>query len=106
MAHTKISLGDSDYSDIHSVWVTNGRPGQFDREGSFGGAIYVVHDTSLANPDFYRIASMGPTEFDDSTGNVTDKGWHLVNEDRMRLRFKVGVEGELSVERPEMPDEL
>lgn len=106
MAHTKISQGDDSYDDLHADWVANGRPGQFDSEGSEGGAIYTVPDTSATYPDFYRLVSMGPTTYDDDTGNITDKGWHLVNEDYMRLRFKVGVEGELSVERPDMPDEL
>lgn len=106
MATTKISLGDEDYSDIYDDWVANGRPGQFDREGDWGGALYTVRDTSQENPDFYRQMSMKSTQYSTETGNIIRKGWHLINEDYLREKFYVDIEGQVSVTRPDIPDQL
>jgi hypothetical protein len=73
MSSKRIVQGDEGYTDIHADWVTNNRPSQFDRQGSWGWAAYRVLDRSAANPDFYQYASTNPTVTDDM-GNVTNKG--------------------------------
>lgn len=99
---TLITPEHEDYSDVHRAWVANGRPSQFDREGSFGGAVYRCLDTDSETPDFYEAFSLGPTEISD-TGKVTSKGWHLINEDYLRVSFKVDREGRVKVTPPEFP---
>lgn len=106
MATTKISHGDDDYDDIHADWVTNGRPAQFDREGSWGGALYTCRDTSETYPDFYRQMSMLATQWSENSGNIIRKGWHLINEDYLREDFHIDIEGRVSVTRPDIPDQL
>lgn len=103
---TRITPTDSDYDDVHAAWVKNGRPSQFDREGDFGGAVYRCLDTSQSEPDFYVAFSMGPTKVNEDTGKVVEKGWHTVNEDYLRVRFKAyddPTKRPLKVERPEYP---
>ena len=102
---TKITSTDSGYSDIHDEWVVNGRPSQFDMEGSFGGAIYHVIDTSADNPDFYRFCSMKATKIDDH-GNIT-KGWHTINrQGYLSVGIRSDRHGMPVIIKPDIPDEL
>jgi len=87
MSSTRIRYGDEGYQQIHADWVTNGSARQFTREGSWGGALYRVRAPegvawdAEAYPDFYQASSLGPTVVDEETGNVTDEGWHLANQE-------------------------
>jgi hypothetical protein len=103
---TKITPSHSDYGDIYDAWVANGRPSQFDREGSFGGAVYRCLNPSQSQPDFYEAFSMGTTKYNEDTGSVTEKGWHTVNEDYLRMRIKVKdtlTKRHIHITRPEYP---
>lgn len=105
MSTTKITPTHEDYDDIHDAWVENGRPSQFDREGSFGGAVYHVLDTSEDEPDFYIRFSRGATEIG-SKGRVTKEGWHLVNKDYLSIRAKIDhdpTKRTIKIEPPEFP---
>lgn len=99
---TRITPTHSDYDDIHDAWVANGRPSQFDREGTFGGAVYRCLSPGETNPDFYEAYSDGPTELN-SKGQVIKKGWHTVNDRYMYMKAKIDDEGRASVTPPEYP---
>jgi len=99
---TRITPTHSDYDDIHDAWVENGRPSQFDRHGSFGGAVYRCHDTDADSPDFFVAFSDGPTEVNDY-GQVTKEGWYTVNERYMYMTMKQDSKGRVSVTPPEFP---
>ena len=77
-APKRIRSGDADYDDIHEDWVANGRPYEFDRQGAFGGALYHCLDRDEEEPDFYQVASKGPTTLSER-GRVVQEGWHLIN---------------------------
>jgi hypothetical protein len=79
MPSTRITSEHEDYDDIHAAWVTNNRPSQFDRQGSWGWAAYRVLDRTEDEPDFYMFASTNPTVIDDK-GNVTNKGVLEIND--------------------------
>ena len=87
MPSTRIRYGDTGYATIRTDWVSNGRPRQFTREGDWGGALYRVRYPEGVGwdaqeyPDFYQASSMGPTIVDDDTGDVTQEGWHLINQE-------------------------
>jgi len=80
-ASKKISYGDTAYDTVYTAWVENGRPHQFDRMGSWGGALYRVVDPSQTYPDFYQARSELPTEFNDNSASSSpsQKGWWLQN---------------------------
>jgi hypothetical protein len=61
----RILPGDPEYDIVFAGWVKNQRPSQFDAVGSWGGHIYQVPDTTLAQPVFIVAVEAGPTEFDD-----------------------------------------
>lgn len=118
MPSTRIRYGDTSYDQIHQDWVSNGRSKQFTREGRWGGALYrvlkpqdVAWDTD-EYPDFYQASSLGPTTVDEDTGVVTDKGWHLANEeDGFRVEVSEGTEADttgtsIKLKVKDMPNEL
>ena len=80
-ASKKIEYGDVAYDTIHADWVTNGRPSQFDRMGSWGGALYRVVDPSQTYPDFYQARSDVATEWNDNSASISpsQSGWWLQN---------------------------
>ena len=108
MASIKIAQGDSVYDTIHTVWVANERSAMFDRQGEWGGALYRVLDTSADYPDFYQIASMPATTFneDSASETPTQKGWHIVNRDWFYEKMWQNWEGKWKVTRPKIPNKL
>lgn len=107
----KIVSGDSAYDTIHEAWVENGRPSQMDRMGAWGGALYHILDASADCPDFYQVASLGPTLFneDNASERPTQKGWWLINRDywRQKVRTKHRRAGStLKIEMIDAPNEL
>jgi hypothetical protein len=90
------------YETLHDAWVENGRSSQFSVEGDFGGAIIEVVDTSAEEPDFYQMASLGPTEVD-SRGAITEEGWPAMNKDWLYLRMRRRHNGRWEVEAPKRP---
>jgi hypothetical protein len=103
-----IEYGDSDYEDVYDDWVSNGQPDQFDRQGSWGGALYRVRNKNATHPTFYQMASLGATEFDEDSPALHPRheGWHLLNRNYMRQKFRRHHDGRVSVEKPELPNEL
>ncbi len=97
-----ITPADTEYEDVHRAWVTHGRPSQFDRQGSFGGAVYRCYNTDEEEPDFYEAFSMGPTVVDER-GKVVQEGWHLINRKYLYMRAGVDRHGRPWVKRPEFP---
>jgi len=87
----RIESGEECYEEIYKDWVANGRTPSFDREGNFGGCRYRVLDITADRPDFYQVASLGPTIFHDSA-RVTP-GWALLNDKYSRLRFTERADG-------------
>lgn len=83
----RIEQGDTEYDTIRTSWISEGRPDMFDRQGSWGGALYWVHGTG-DYPTFFQTHSAASTTYDDSSGNVT-KGWDMLNVDGyMKLRIR------------------
>lgn len=106
----RITYGDSDYDDIHTAWVANGRPHQFDRMGSWGGAIYNVHDVTATYPDFYQRCSLVETTLpgdDDPSTTPTQEGWWLINRRYLQNKIRRNPRyGTIEIARPEVPNEL
>lgn len=102
------SYGDDGYDDIWAKWIENGSPNQFDRMGSFGGAIYHCYDLSATYPDFYQAVSRGPTLFDENSAaeKPYQRGMWLVNRDFMRLKASWTRDGRPKITRPEIPNDL
>ncbi len=78
-----IDQSHPDYDDIFERWKEEGCPDQFDRAGTFGGAIYDVHQAD-DQVNFFQRHSLGPTTIDEETGQVI-KGWEFINEKGMRI---------------------
>ncbi len=93
-----------DYADIFQRWEEEGCPGQFDRSGIFGGAIYSAIKTRDGEVYFFQRHSLGPTTIDEE-GKVT-KGWEFVNEKGMRIEQREGKEGQPQVRYIDAPNEL
>ncbi|MHC4542929.1 MAG: hypothetical protein ACYSYL_00180 [Planctomycetota bacterium] len=113
MSSKRIRQGDGDYTAVWDDWVANGRSRQFERYGSWGGALYrayVPDGGSDEYPDFYMYASMGPTLISDR-GQVTQEGWMGANwEDGFRVEAWVAEDAsfghKVKVRVKEMPNEL
>jgi hypothetical protein len=100
-----IDRSHPDYADIYERWQEEGQPGQFDREGAFGGAIYEVLVTQTGEVFFFQRASLGPTTVDEETGRVTT-GWDFANERGMRVEVWEDREGQPRVRYVAPPNEL
>jgi len=83
------------YDDIHTAWVSNGRPAQFDifyaediAGFGEGGAVIKLLDASAEEPDFYLVWSFTPTIFDlDSAAREPlHRGLLLMSEDYWKTR--------------------
>lgn len=107
-ASKKFSNGDTGYTDIWNAWVTNGRPKEFDRFGTWGGAIYRAHNLADTYPDFYQYCSLGPTKFDESGAGSKPMahGFWLLNRYYMRLKVWMGQDERWKVRRPSIPNDL
>ena len=99
-----IDSSHPDYADIFQRWQDEGCPGQFDRTGTFGGAVYEVHETQGGEVYFFQRHSLGPTTIDEE-GKV-HKGWEFVNERGMRIERWEGREGQSEVRYIDAPNEL
>ena len=93
-----------DYADILQRWREEGCPDQFDRTGTFGGAIYNAHTTQEGKVHFFQRHSLGPTTIDEE-GQVT-KGWEFVNERGMRIEHREGREGQPEIRYIDAPNEI
>ncbi len=100
-----IDRNHPDYADIFQRWRDEGSPGQFDRSGTFGGAIYEAHRTDDGEVCFFQRHSLGPTTFDEETGEVT-KGWEFINERGMRIEQREGRDGQPEVRYVDAPNEV
>lgn len=108
-AAVSIDPTHDDYDSILEDWEAAGRPSQFSRDGSFGGAIYqVLGDRTVAQPTFYQIASLGPTLWNDSSAaeHPYQEGWYHVNRHYMRLKVRWTTDGRIRIKRPYIPNEL
>jgi len=95
------------YEEIHRDWVANGRTPTFDREGNFGGCRYRVLDIEAGRPDFYQVASLGPTTFrNDAVLPHCKQGWAFLNEQYSKLRFAERDDGSWQIDMIETPNEL
>ena len=72
----EVGPGDDGYDVIKAAWETEGRPGQFERWGNFGGRLYLVLNRKTDNPTFLVHVADGPTEFEYEydTGESSERG--------------------------------
>lgn len=77
-------------------------------QGSFGGFIFNVLNAAEEYPDFYAVASEGPTVVNNESYSpaVKKKGWHTVNQRGDRQRFIRTRTGELKTKFKPYPNKL
>jgi len=110
MASIKIGTDHEDYDTIHAIWVENGRPSQFDAAGraylDYGGALYHVLDVGTDEPDFYQVASLPATTWDEDAHGKVTKGWDFINEEGWFQKLWQDHEGGFHTKYTPAPNEL